>query len=72
MKEDNIDGIFSDKLKDKVTIPANIEWNKDKGWKELEKTLPNPSQETSCSSVVATAMWWCSNTLACSPNLVFG
>jgi transmembrane sensor len=40
MEEENMDNIFREKLKDKDTIPVQAKWDKDSGWKALEKHLP--------------------------------
>jgi ferric-dicitrate binding protein FerR (iron transport regulator) len=40
MKDEEIDILFSNKLKDSENIPLTVKWNKDEGWKNLEKSLP--------------------------------
>lgn len=40
MEEENIDIIFREILKNNDKIPSNIKWNKEIGWRTLEKILP--------------------------------
>jgi transmembrane sensor len=41
MEEENIDRIFRDKLKDKDSIPVQVTWNRNSGWKALGNSLPH-------------------------------
>ena len=40
MEDNKLDIIFRNKLKDNAKIPSNNKWNKEVGWRRLEKTLP--------------------------------